>query len=685
MSEDDAEEIEKTLKNNNEISIENYYFIDKNFENLDKICANIDKYDTICVCSFSEHSYLTSCLRRKISKKIYDIYDWFLEKNLVFYDEFYKLGEYIHDYYKEMYSLKQKYYLENNESLKQSYHKKIIETYLLIRDFEHMFRWIDDYYNAEYFDRENYILLKNKITDYLEKIKKIIMTKSKKDVIIEWIDALESRELWSMPFLLEKKNSGLWFSNSATVTPWTIATMWTMLMKIKAVDDHEFLFEKDKLNLNNSIVFNFLKKEGYNFYYVGGNASLIFQPKEIYRYFGRWSHTFSNNQWIMLQIMLESEKPCFFICHNIMETHYPNICPELKEDYVIYNKNKRIANPQIKTKSIYETSANYVDGQLKYYMDFCTNARKVYMSDHGKGEMFTRFRTVTILDSSDFKEKGECKELYSLYNFDKMVKYLILPTKNNFKNIFSDYLEIQDTDIYGWTYEMLAARPISIDHLLGYRAVCTKTAMYMKRNDGKKFLYIFPKKKNYIDDLRYSRIVNNLEKIIGDYQIDVEKYEYFKNCRLIRKAIECYYERIKNNKEEIEVSIKRCLGNIPKNAVIAIRGGGEHTDNLLKLIGDDLNIKYIIDQNLEQVVQKKDYIYLNVEYEKKIKFDYVILSSYGHRKDMALEFSDYESDRIIDIYEILKKDGIILNQPFYGAELIEPQDFEKAKYLMNNF
>lgn len=676
---DDAAEFEKAVFRKKKISSSDYIFLDEYFENMDDVTERAKNSEAVLFISYCEHSYITWRLQKSLENvPVIDMYDWFEKEDLSFQAEFYKLGEYIHEIYKQTFSDKKKNDSAKDPKLKKRLMKKIIEDYIIIRDFVHVLQWVDTY--LETYDDVCYCAFRKDIVGMLNDIKEALGQRKQHDIIIEWLDSLQKDEVGYMPRLDRLRNEeGLYLENSATVTPWTIPTMWTILQKKRAVDDHEFLLEKDRLDIDQSDLVNALKEKGYDFFYVGQDANLIFNGNaHMVQYYGVWDRFLPFNQWQAWQILLDHEQPCCILCQNVMETHFPNICPELDE-YVHYFKNRRVANPQMKNNNIYVTTCGYIDEQLAFYLDALPEATKIYMSDHGKGTMFDRWRTVMIVDSK-YGKKGIDRRPFSLINFDKLIYYFLDPDEDKYNGLFSEYVEIQDTDIYGWSYDMLATNPISIDHLLGYRGVCTAGLMYLKRNDGKKFLYQFPKKQNVIAEPEFAEAIEQFEEVIGDYQIDINQYDYFKMSRFIRKAIDCYYERLDATKEEIEQAVFFILADLPKDAVIAIRGGGEHTENLLRIIGDSLHITYIIDRKLSQINMHNAYQYLLPEEVADKEIDVVILSSYGHRKDMKKELEQNQKDYvIIDIYDELEKRGIILNQPFYGAELIEPQDFEKAR------
>lgn len=679
-SNSDFEEFERAIQGYVQFEITNSILLDNDLEKFDDVINQINMYDIVLVVCYNKHSEICYHLRNDCNSNLiyYDLYEIFIKEKLIFNCEFYKIGHYIHDYYKEIFYDKQNYRNAKDDICKKHYLQQIILDHIIIRDFLNTEKWVN-IYKKTYIDYVNYQDFWNEMINLLDELKCQIKKRKQKDIVIEWIDALECDELNDMPYLKSKKETELYMPNSGTVTPWTIPTFYTMFMGAKVVDDHAFELEQNHIRIKGSQRINELLNKGYDFVYVGGSITKAFKPDYVVKYYGKWSHTCTINQWLMLLTLLNKQKPCVILVHNIMETHFPQISAYLEDSYVNYNKYKRIANPAKKDKHNEARSNLYIDNQLQYYMDFINKSSiKIYMSDHGKGEMFNRWRTVMIIEGKDIK-KGIYDEMFSLIDFDKLLNYVIEPKEEKFHQLFRDYIEIQDTDIYGWSYEQLIARPISIDHLLGYRGICTKEEMFFRRNDGKNFYYRFPQKVNRVNDKEYNIKIKQIEALVGSYQIDVNRYDFFKISRLIRKAIGYYYQRIETSIPMIHKKLIELAQGITKDKVVAIRGGGEHTEKLLAVIKDYVQVKYIVDRKLEQISKTREYQYIKPQEINNHDIDIVILSSFGHRFDMRKELlntgKEYE---IIDIYEFLEKNNIVLKQPFYGAEMIEEVDFKKA-------
>lgn len=142
-------------------------------------------------------------------------------------------------------------------------------------------------------------------------------------------------------------------------------------------------------------------------------------------------------------------------------------------------------------------------------------------------------------------------------------------------------------------------------------------------------------------------IDNELYKIINKYDI----YDCNPRYKLYGRICELFGNMI---------------ASIPKDKKIALRGGGVHSLMFLSGLGDTANrIDYIIEKkNVEFTPYIQKSIMLNDV--SKEQLDYIIISSYKYREEMKLELIEMGcSATVIDPYEVLEKNGIVLTTHFY--------------------
>ncbi len=122
--------------------------------------------------------------------------------------------------------------------------------------------------------------------------------------------------------------------------------------------------------------------------------------------------------------------------------------------------------------------------------------------------------------------------------------------------------------------------------------------------------------------------------------------------------------------ERVKKEIVKILNYIPEDKIVAVRGAGEHTRELLSLQNCNACFKYIFDY----AVQKKETIEISdkkfdiypCSYIEDMNIDIIIISSYSHRKEIRRELEKCHKDFIIlDLYDNLKDNGLDVNAPFY--------------------
>lgn len=155
----------------------------------------------------------------------------------------------------------------------------------------------------------------------------------------------------------------------------------------------------------------------------------------------------------------------------------------------------------------------------------------------------------------------------------------------------------------------------------------------------------------------------------------------------IKKVLEKYNIRVcgETYQDTINAKVRSNLLNIiNKNKKISIRGVGEHTRQLLKLV-PELNIEYIFDRNVESrqtcIINNKQYKLLSNDYIKNV--DCIIVSSFAHRIKMSNEIKKINPNvQVIDIYNILNFQNCCVNEPFYK---ITDESYESFIFYRNRF
>ncbi len=141
----------------------------------------------------------------------------------------------------------------------------------------------------------------------------------------------------------------------------------------------------------------------------------------------------------------------------------------------------------------------------------------------------------------------------------------------------------------------------------------------------------------------------------------------------------------------IKEEIVKILNQIPKNKIVAIRGAGYHTEELLSIEGCTLQFKYIFDysrqeKGIVEIAGKELEVY-PCSMIDQLDIDIMIISSYAHRKKIRDELEKSQKKFIIlDLYDELRKSGLDVNTHFYrnAEDTYENVIYYRKKYLADS-
>jgi hypothetical protein len=178
------------------------------------------------------------------------------------------------------------------------------------------------------------------------------------------------------------------------------------------------------------------------------------------------------------------------------------------------------------------------------------------------------------------------------------------------------------------------------------------------------------KKNGYPHDGKYIVLYNNELKIRDGRHRASCLLHIFGNIKI--PVLRLYLKHgetdivIPESGKKVLSNVIRCLCEIKlKNIYIAIKGGGIHTVMLLKTMGDDFDIRAIIDrQNKGQF--SFPYEIIQDEEVAKHEVDTVVISSYIHRGEMKEDIKGLAKGYdIFDVYDHLTEMGFDIEKEFY--------------------
>lgn len=547
------------------------FIIDNNANNITKYKLinsseiKFYKIDIIIISSFAYKEEMElEIFNLDCNCKIIDIYDYLLYHSLKLNEPFYIFCKDKRSYscYESIFLNKKKYISESNIGMKELYLERLIFDYLDIKDFLNANKYINEYINNNYSNSKIYKQFYDELLKLLHNIKCEMKMRKHKDIILTWIDSLRYDEVFKMQYLNSLSKKSMFFENAFTMSPWTSQTAQTIFKNKKPIDDHLF---DENINTDNSPVLKLID-DNYKFKYIGNYE--WFDEKYIIKV--PYRQTCTESFWMMLSQLLNSDEKCFIFIHSVAETHYPFYSGNLEKIsfYVPETKNwpPETGNYNDIKKMVeqIDDSRNYFDAQLEWYNDFMEyNHTQIYLSDHGKeyDESYSlpifvdpKIHVVLfIVDNSISPQK--CNQMFSYLNFYYLLKYIINPTKKNYRNIFSEFVEIQIIDFYNKEVIELKIDEIINGHIserlgkgIAIRGVRSDYDKYIKYADNELKYYLLPNEKdNLIYDNKYSERIQELDILTKKYFIDIYKYEKFKYTRELYKALNKYNRSLKQN------------------------------------------------------------------------------------------------------------------------------------------
>lgn len=529
---------------------EDIYGLEKEYIPVDY--KDISYFDVIVVSAFARRKEIEQEIKninRKI--KIIDLYDSFDKFGISDERCFYENVDYSYiEITKTLYELQMEQDVIKNNVLI----KKIIGEYLHIRDFENAFFYMNKILKVNEEDYTFYLNLMKKLKQYLNEIKNIIDNSD--HIIVNWIDALRPEETCNMPFLLNKKEKGVYFDEAHTVAPYTSATIKTIFTGKRYLDD--YLYKMDNFNeLVQSKLYQIIIQNGYQFEYFGakGRTGILFNKKTIsYFYFKIEPYKIPSTVWqweAIDELENESSKPKFIIIHNLCETHCPNMngieadcrIVDEKDIYRVFGNKKEADQKNIVNQIA--LSQKYLDAQLSFYYSIYENVKyHIFLSDHGqyRGEQpicVRGYSHIFLLILGDNIIKSHIKKVFSLVNFPQLIELLMNNMIMQVETICSEYAEIQSDDCYSEKiFNRFSVNPNAYkDFYIQHRGVITSKDIYLKMITGEEYYLVKGKNCNLINDNEYTKRIEELKKKAGNKFIDIRTEKKYLYSQKLYKAL----------------------------------------------------------------------------------------------------------------------------------------------------
>lgn len=509
----------------------------------DKDCREKEEncYENRCICIYPEEyiadmdidimiisSYahrkamLDELIQYQDKFQIIDIYDELRKHNMDINFAFYQPEEDMYEnvlYYLEQYRKE-----ENSVTL-----KNLIVSYLNIFDMLNYTKYSNEYIKQKYEDYESIELALSEIEKIFDCVRAKLKYRKNRDIIMFWNDQMGYDDLKKTCFMKEKSKQSFFMENAYAVAPFTHPEFLAMFQHLRSMDDNIYLTKLKISTKDNSDVLRVLDEHGYDFKYIGNYFNgHYFESKNVIT---RGTYCSSNYHMIaLLQELLENQNPVFALVHICTETHNPYLSGELKHAKW-YEWPEFSGDTEEMALQQMEESLIYWDRQLNYYTEFLHDGCvQIYMSDHGKRYNYQpvykepTMHIVFFVIGKNVPVRRISK-MFSIFDLNKLISS-ILEEDYEEKKIFSDYVMMQETDIFTKSVVNYYVQNNAIEAGCGFRAVRTETELYVKLSVGINLYYLLPDENtNQYDNPNYKKRIAELDILAGNKFDNPKQYQ----------------------------------------------------------------------------------------------------------------------------------------------------------------
>lgn len=435
--------------------------------------------------------------------------------------------------------------------------KRLIGDYLEIKDFVNAEKWIkhlSERYGGEDSEVQQYQKFWNEIQNCLKEMRRGI--NGKEHIVVNWVDALRYDELSNMEYLSGQIYSGINFEKMYTPTPYTNAVMKALLTGKYVIDDKAFMITED--DYKGGKLWKYLESKGYRF----AISSSVFWKGPFYNSNGSiMQYSYHDREWVPSTIvqfdaicqLYEAKERCFYIIHNLSETHLPFINPLIPTEK-IFTGSDFLQMIQDRMGQIVQ-SQKYLDEQLQYYGRFYQDIRcNIYMSDHGffreeEPVCIEGYHHVVFSICPKGEQSRSIQTMFSLISFTELVEKILEGDLSEINKINDkDYVLIERDDVYGQRLRRSAEndrRRVDLSYIQ-YRGVVTEEDIFVRLATGKEFYFLNDESENLRDDERYRERIDYLRSLAGNKYINIYKEKKY------QEAVKLYQYKGWHVSEDIE-------------------------------------------------------------------------------------------------------------------------------------
>lgn len=559
----------------------------------------------------------------------------------------------------------QKQRVELTEDVHEKMHclKKMFFLSLCMKDFICAQKYIRKISDSDQTGGRDCIDAWQEISMLLDEIRNVTTTRSRKDIVMIWMDAVGYEECDEMTYLKKFRQNGVDFENAFTVMAYTNETVKSVFCGTRVLDKRSL--ECQRIDNENSGLIDYLENSGYQFRISSGYMN-NFEPRYRTGTYHETGAACSEIFWDIISCLANEEKPVFILGHALIESHDPGLYPDMVyEDFLSYKERLMHARQSL-------------DSQLEYYMDFIGGeATAILMSDHGlRSNILARSHTNLIISAKRLKPQ-KISGIFSYINFSEMLIGYLETNSIDEEALTTDYAKLENPDYYN---PREIARIISeketlrLFPYLGYQGYVTKEWVYVKYNIGKEMLARRDDVCNHVVYFTLEDEVDASDEDVLSYFRSLpyedirliecnEKYKYSKYLKeVFKNYLKCPHLKIK--------TINRLFEKFEDGSV-ALRMGGDHSVALYRMLSPDSRkkISCIIDRNRECIAGKLGYEVYTPEEMDYSKIKYVIPSSFEYKSVLEEEIKNVcPNIVVVDLYKYLETQGIHMSKAIFECE-----------------
>lgn len=373
-----------------------------------------------------------------------------------------------------------------------------------------------------------------KSSQLLDRIQNKFQERKQKDIILLWADSVPYNRFHYLPKTMELSRQGTLFQRTYAPAPYTNGALRAMFRSMLPIDD--FSQNHIKIGSENSSLIQFMEHEGYKVRFVGDSKRAMGEEHLIEV---QENDPCSAKWWKGMADLLQSPEPCFYIFH-FMESHPPFFVPDIKEPVNLDAVTKTQWEEHV--RSVY----GYMDQCLLLYHKLSGNKTQIFLSDHGlvgpRSDMTIRavdsmLHPYCFVVGRDIP-KTTVTRFFPYTNFEKLIRWLVDPTRFPLDDACTDEVVIQDIDYYN---SKLIDPLIKTDHEVygvAFRGIVSYDYKYVINALGEEFFYqMQPDGSEKLVPLEDPALRAELQDKAGTKFLDIYQYDKFRYTRQLYESI----------------------------------------------------------------------------------------------------------------------------------------------------